>query len=342
MTWPYILLLAGAVFSFVIVATPRLADQLNRRGILDHPNERSSHTTPTARGGGIVILAGLVGAWLLIGWREPTMLAPILVVIASALVLAVISWVDDLRSLPALPRLAAQAVAVFVVLTVAPLPGPVFGGLLPASLDGLAAGLLWIWFINLYNFMDGIDGIATVEATAIGFGIAAAGKIAGLALTLPALGLSLGAACLGFLRWNWHPARIFLGDVGSVPLGFVIGWLLLWLAAEGEWAATLILPLYFFADATWTLVRRAASGASIWAAHKDHLYQQAYRRGLRHDQITGIVLVSDLFLVALACVSARGQISAALLGAIAAVGLLLLFLGKADPPSDPPVTPPTS
>ncbi len=336
MTWTYTLLLAVAVFGFVFIATPRLADLLTRRGILDHPNERSSHTTPTARGGGIVILTGLVFAWLFIGWREPTMLVPILVVLASALVLAAISWVDDLRSLPALPRLAAQAVAVAVVLSLAPLPGLVFGGLLPASLDGLAAGLLWIWFINLFNFMDGIDGIATVEATAIGIGIAAAGKVAGLALTLPALGLSLGAACLGFLRWNWHPARIFLGDVGSVPLGFVIGWLLLWLAAEGEGAAALILPLYFLADATWTLVRRAMTGASIWQAHKDHLYQQAYRRGLRHDQITGIVLVSDLFLVALAMVAARGQISAALLGAFAAVGLLLFFLAKADPPIDPP------
>ena len=336
MTWAYILLLAVAVFGFVMFATPRLADQLTRRGVLDYPNARSSHTTPTARGGGIVVLTGLILAWLFIGWREPTMLVPILVVIASALVLAAISWVDDLRSLPALPRLAAQAVAVFVVLSIAPLPGPVFGGLLPAPLDGLATGLLWIWFINLYNFMDGIDGIATVEATAIGFGIAAAGKIAGLALTLPALGLSLGAACLGFLRWNWHPARIFLGDVGSVPLGFVIGWLLLWLAAEGEWAPALILPLYFLADATWTLVRRATTGASIWVAHKDHLYQLAFRRGLRHDQITGIVLISDLFLVALACVAARGQISAALIGAFACVGLLLFFLAKADPPLGPP------
>ncbi len=338
MTWLNIILLGVAAFGFVFIVTPWLAAQLARRGILDHPNERSSHTTPTARGGGIVVLAGIFLAWLFIGWREPAMLAPILTVIAAALVLATISWIDDLRSLPALPRLAAQAVAVFAVLAVAPLPGLVFGGLLPAHLDGLAAGLLWIWFINLYNFMDGIDGIATVESTAIGFGIAAAGNIAGLALALPALSFSLGAACLGFLRWNWHPARVFLGDVGSVPLGFVIGWLLLSLAAEGQWAPALILPMYFLADATLTLIRRAATGASIWEAHKDHLYQKAYRRGLSHDQITGIVLISNLFLVALAVVGARGQISAALVGAFAAVGMLLFFLAKADPPLDPPAS----
>ena len=141
----------------------------------------------------------------------------------------------------------------------------------------------------------------------------------------------VAAAAVGFLWWNWHPAKIFLGDVGSVPLGFLVGWLLLTLAAHGQWAAALILPLYFVADASLTLVRRALRGERVWEAHHQHFYQQAEERGMRHDQIVHLVLIANLLLVALAAAAAMGQAVVAVGSAVAVVVLLLVVLAKASP-----------
>ena len=142
-----------------------------------------------------------------------------------------------------------------------------FQGWLPAALDMAAAALLWVWFVNLYNFMDGIDGIAGSETAAIGIGLALF-AIAGIgndpALAAPAA--VIAAAAIGFLVWNWAPARIFLGDVGSVPLGYLLGFLLLAAASRGHWKLALILPLYFLADATITLLRRLAARRARLAA----------------------------------------------------------------------------
>jgi UDP-N-acetylmuramyl pentapeptide phosphotransferase/UDP-N-acetylglucosamine-1-phosphate transferase len=211
------------------------------------------------------------------------------------------------------------------------LPGPVFQGLLPPTLDLVATALLWLWFINLFNFMDGIDGIAGVETAAIGAGIFIAAKIGKLDGHWLMLGLSAAAAAVGFLRWNWHPAKIFLGDVGSVPLGFLLGWLLLSFAAAGHPIPALILPLYFLADATITLLRRLLRGEKVWLAHREHFYQLAIRSGLRHDQVSGLVAMCSLFLIALVMVAMRGLPLPAISGAAAAVALLLFLLAKGGP-----------
>ncbi len=134
------------------------------------------------------------------------------------------------------------------------------------GLDVAAAALLWLWFVNLFNFMDGIDGLAGSEAAAIGTGLVVfAGVGSGLDPGLAALSGTAAAAALGFLVWNWAPARIFLGDVGSVPCGYLLGFLLLDVAARGHWKIALILPLYFLADATLTLLRRLARGELVLA-----------------------------------------------------------------------------
>ena len=201
------------------------------------------------------------------------------------------------------------------------------GGLLPPGLDMVAAGLLWVWFINLFNFMDGIDGIAGVEAASIGVGIALVSVAAGLSDVFGTFGLAIAAASLGFLIWNWHPAKIFLGDIGSVPLGFMLGGLLLWLAANGQWAAALILPLYYLADSTITLLKRFVRGEKVWQAHRQHFYQQALAHGLSHDHVVRHVLFVDLVLIALAVAAARGWVGAALISAPILVLWLLVYLG---------------
>ncbi|MFO1190092.1 MAG: glycosyltransferase family 4 protein [Alphaproteobacteria bacterium] len=334
MSWP---LTVGAFLAVLIAAgagTAAACGWLRRRAILDHPNERSSHGVPTPRGGGIAMVPALLAGWAgLAVFGQPPASSPGLalwIVIGAALFLAGLSWVDDRRGLSPFPRLFAQAVAAGVGVAVLPADAPVFQGLLPPLLDRFAAWVAWVWFINLFNFMDGIDGLAGSEAACIGAGLALvlwAGNAAGTG-GLAALALLVAAAALGFLWWNWHPARIFMGDVGSVPLGYLIGWLLLRAAADGAWVAALILPLYFLADATITLARRFAGGHMPWHAHRTHFYQRALLRGLGHADVVRRVVIANLALLALALVGDAGYPAYALGGAVAVVGLLLVSLGR--------------
>jgi UDP-N-acetylmuramyl pentapeptide phosphotransferase/UDP-N-acetylglucosamine-1-phosphate transferase len=326
MNWTLFTIVVVIVFVASFVGTGLVLRLLKSQAILDHPNERSSHVTPTPKGGGIAVVTAVLAGWVGISWDTPAAAISLSVAVA-ALALAALSWLDDLKGLSPLWRLLGQGAAVAFVLASTPSVKPFFGGLLPGALDGLAAGLLWLWFINLFNFMDGIDGLAGVETAILGLGIALVAAVAGMSPTFVIYGLALLAGALGFLWWNWHPARVFLGDVGSVPLGFLIGWLLLVLAKNGHWQAALILPLYFLADATITLIRRALCGEKVWQAHREHFYQQAVRRGLSHADVVRHVLALNLVLVLLAVAAVAGWGWMSLVGAVIAVSWLLFFLG---------------
>jgi UDP-N-acetylmuramyl pentapeptide phosphotransferase/UDP-N-acetylglucosamine-1-phosphate transferase len=320
-------------FTLALYATAQALQRLSAQAILDRPNERSSHAVPTPRGGGIGILAALLPAWLavvLLGYSDAAPLAAV----AGALVLAVVSWRDDVGGLPPALRLAIQALAVAIGMAFLPGAGTVFQDLLPPFLDRIIAGLLWLWFVNAFNFMDGIDGIAGTEAAAIGSGIAL------LALThLDVVGLGTGlfaaataGAAIAFLRFNWQPARLFMGDVGSVPLGYLLGWLLLTLAGAGYWAPALILPLYFLADASWTLLTRLARGEKIWEAHRRHFYQRAVQAGRSHAGVVLRVLAADIVLIGAALWSTEDSEVPALILAVLAVALLLAELSRSPNP----------
>lgn len=314
---------------------------LLRHAVLDHPNSRSSHTVPTPRGGGIGVLAIVLPAWVAVGLTIPASLTgPAITgwaVAAGALTLAAISWVDDLRGLGPAVRLLGQLCAAAALVLF--LPGPVFQGLLPPWVDAAAAALLWVWFINLYNFMDGIDGITAVETIAIGSGLALVG-LTSVPLVADHLQAGiLAAAALGFLAWNRPPAKIFLGDVGSVPTGYLLGWLLLGLAATGQWQAALILPLYYLSDATLTLGRRALRGEKVWHAHRQHYYQQAIRAGRSHGTISTAVALANLLLVGLALIAAHAGVPGpagwlALAGALLVIAALLVWMARSPRPSD--------
>lgn len=306
-------LLFIAVALAALTATGMLLPVLRTRAILDHPNDRSSHDVPTPKGGGIAVVGVVLTMWTGFGLYSGADIFITWVLPAAALALALLSWVDDLRGLPALVRLLSQIAIVAITLMLRPTAEPFFHGLLPPALDLIVAGLLWVWFINLFNFMDGIDGITGVEVVVIGLGI---GLIGG-----EILGIILAAGAFGFLKWNWHPARVFMGDVGSVPLGFLLGWLLLGLASDGLWAAALILPSYYLADATVTLVRRGLRGEKVWQAHREHAYQKAVQRGLSHATVSGAVFCLGLGLIGLAWAAENGYPVPAL------VGMALLNLG---------------
>ncbi len=327
MNWIADVFLFLGVLGAAFAATFMVLGFLRQRSLLDHPNPRSSHEVPTPRGGGIAVLGVLIPVWAALGLGEGRM--DVVIVSAAAAALAGLSWFDDLAGLPPLWRLLGHGIAVGLALAF--MPGPYFGGLLPALLDSLAAGILWLWFVNLFNFMDGIDGIAGVETACLGAGAAAVALIAGL--DLHPFGLTAAAAALGFLWWNRPPARIFLGDVGSVPLGFLLGWLLLSLAASGQWAAALILPLYYLADATITLGLRVWRREKVWQAHRQHFYQRAVGRGLDHGAVTGAVLAAGAALIGLAAAAAAGWAWQAVAGAAAVVAVLLFHLGREGMPA---------
>ena len=323
MTWAWL----AAAFVLVVAATAALTGVvlrvLRRYAVLDRPSARSSHDAPTPRGGGLAVLAVLLPAWAAIGLAWPAAGGAALAgVLPGALLLAAVSWIDDLRGLDPRLRLAAHALAVGIGLA-AMAPVPVFQGLLPLWLDRLAAGLAWLWFVNLFNFMDGIDGLAASETACLGGGLALIALVGGWPGATAPLGLTLTAAGLGFLLWNRPPAKLFLGDVGSVPLGYLAGWLLLDAASAGAWAAALILPAYYLADATLTLAGRAGRGESVTEAHAEHFYQRAVRAGRSHGQVVLMVLAANAALIALALGAERGERIAGLVGAAAVVVLLL-------------------
>jgi len=315
-----------AVLAAVWLLTDRVRVWLVAHAILDRPVARSSHDTPVPRGAGLALVPVVVAGALVLAaiGKTPPGTGMILTAVAC---LALLFWRDDRHGLPIAVRLAAQAAAVLAGLAVLP-QVPVFQGALPLLLDRAAAGLLWLWFVNLYNFMDGIDGITGGETASLGIGIALVVARAGDGIDgTAAVALVAAFAAIGFLRWNWHPARIFLGDVGSVPLGYVMGWLLLLLAGEGQWAPALILPLYYLADASLTLARRIRRGERFWQAHREHFYQRAVACDGDHAAVTRLILAGDGALVVLAVAGVKYPLPALAL-AVGVVAALLAMLQR--------------
>ena len=270
-----LLLLACGLLS---AALTRLAlAYAHRRGLADAPGRRRSHRVPTARGGGVafvlvVLLLSLLLPGLPGGWAFSLGLAAI----------AAIGWWDDHRPLSVRLRLAVHfGAALLLVIALRGVPDDAGSAL------ALAMAVVWVVaLLNFWNFMDGINGLASVQA------VIAAGLYAGLALAagLPAvalLALGLGAAVMGFLPWNFPQARMFMGDVGSGPLGYVLAALVLMLEPSMRHPWPLLLPvLPMLLDAGLTLLRRMALGKRWYAAHREHLYQWWVRRGASHARVT--------------------------------------------------------
>lgn len=290
-------------FAIVMLTTGRVLRWLRRKQIFDRPNERSSHVLPTPRGGGLAVTPAVVAGWALYAGIGGPLAWWLWVCLTAAATLMALSWWDDRHPLPALPRFVLHAIAVIAGISFIPSENLIFQGLLPLWADRLLTLLGWLWFVNLYNFMDGIDGITGIETISLGLGIAVISCIAATAADLAPPALACAAAGLAFLRWNWHPARIFLGDVGSIPLGFLLGGLLVQLAAAGHVTAAVILPAYYLADATITLGRRALAGERIWQPHRQHFYQQAVQGGASHARVSLLVLAGNVGLLTAAIVT---------------------------------------
>ena len=316
---------AGAVLALLsALAVGGVRRVLLAHGIHDAPNARSSHTRVTPRGAGIALVPLAALAWI---GGDALAGAPGNATVGACLALALggVALLDDLRGLPPAPRFAAQIAAVSLGLSLFD-GGPVFQGLLPLWLDRVLAGVAWLWFINLFNFMDGIDAIAGAETLVIAGGLIAVGALAGWPGTAALPALWLVAVSAGFLVWNRPPARIFLGETGATGLGVLLGWLLLEAAARGAWPAALLLPGYYWADASLTLLRRLFRGAKIWHPHREHAYQRAVRGGWPMGRVSALVAGAGAGLMGAACAAAAGWPAVGLaVGALLVAGVLAIL-----------------
>lgn len=292
---------------------------LLKRRLPDIPNARSNHKTTVPRGGGIAMIAA---ALLGMGLAD----VPVMI-IAVAVLLASVSLLDDFKGLPPALRLLVQFLAVGIAISA--LPGRIFPDFIPLGAEWALVALCWIWFINLTNFMDGIDGISAMQAVMVCAGIVLmhAFKPWDLPSSLAVQAAILAACAYGFYLFNKQPARIFMGDVGSISLGFLTGYLLLCLAAYGYILPALILPAYYVSDATCTLIKRLLKKEKVWQAHADHAYQQAVRLRFTHAQVVARISWLNAALIGLALAASLSMMAGAAC-AVTAYGLTFWLMHR--------------
>ena len=321
------------IFPIVALASLLLTAVLRqyalRRSIIDIPNARSSHTVPTPRGGGVAIVLTFALSLLVLALLQLVSIAESVALLGSGLLIAVIGFMDDHGHIAARRRLLGHFIAAaWALFWMQGLPAITFFGfsLSLGWLGHLLGAFYLVWMLNLYNFMDGIDGIASLEAICACGGLSLIYFLSGHEALIWAP-LLLAMAVVGFLYWNFPPARIFMGDAGSGFLGIVLGGLSIqaaWVGSEFFFAWLIMLGV-FVVDATFTLGRRLARGDKVYEAHRSHAYQFASRQFGKHLPVTvsiGVINVVWLFPLAL-CVTLLG-LDGALGVVIAYVPLLLL------------------
>jgi Fuc2NAc and GlcNAc transferase len=294
-------LLATLAASVTAVLTDLIRRWVLARGLLDVPNERSAHTRPTPRGGGAAIVIVTILTAVLLCLLQHGMLRVTIALAGGGLAVAAIGWRDDWHSVGAAMRLAVHfAAALWAICWLGGVPPLQIGDhLVNLGIVGDLLGLLGIvWTINFFNFMDGIDGIAATEAAFIAAAAVLVGATGSSAVS--AIAVTFAAACCGFLPFNWSPAKIFLGDVGSGFLGYAIAVMAL-AAGEQDPVALwvwLVLTVTFLIDATLTLLRRIGRGERPYHPHRSHAYQWLARRWRSHPSVTlGVLALNVIWLL---------------------------------------------
>lgn len=287
------LILLFLTFSVTIILTLAIRYYAHHKELLDHPNDRSSHVTPTPKGGGLAVMITFYSAlsYLYLQTQVDTKL---FFALLSALPVIIVSLIDDIYPLSAKIRFSVQLVSALFALYF--LGAVDTFNLSTFSLSGIWLNLIAllgiIWMTNLYNFLDGIDGYAGSEALFV--------ALAAYLLFGNEIALFLAVATAGFLLFNWHKASIFMGDVGSAPLGFIFAILMLHDAGTPHFLGWLMLLSLFWFDATLTLLRRAKRGERLSQAHKKHAYQRLTQAGFSHDRVVLFAMgINLLTLIAL-------------------------------------------
>jgi UDP-N-acetylmuramyl pentapeptide phosphotransferase/UDP-N-acetylglucosamine-1-phosphate transferase len=289
------------------------------RHALAKPNARSSHRIPTPQGAGIAVIgATLAVAGAIVACPDTVNLNVPVAIFAAALFMAIVGFADDVKSIAVLPRLILQAVAIGAILFTASNDLRI----VPACPLWIERGLLLLaglWFVNLANFMDGLDWMTVAEVVPITGAMVLLGSFGEIPASATIIAAALCGAMVGFAPFNRPVAKVFLGDVGSLPIGLLLGWCLLQLAYNQQIVAALLLPLYYLSDATVTLLRRLVRGEPVWAAHRSHFYQRATDNGFTVLRVVSEVFALNIGLAVLAIGSVMTQ--------SAMVGTLLLIAG---------------
>lgn len=320
-------LLAAAIAALMSALITWTSRPLLQRYALARPNARSSHRIPTPQGAGIAVVAAtlvVASAWAAFA---NVAIPPTLAV--ATVVIALVGFADDIISLPVLVRLVLQAACVGAIVFMVPDDARIVPSL-PLILERGLILLAGIWFVNLVNFMDGLDLMTVAEVVPVTAALLLLGLLGELSWPAVLIATALCGAMLGFAPFNQPVAKVFLGDVGSLPIGLLLGWCLLELAWGGHPAAALLLPAYYLADSTITLFRRIGRREQFWSAHRSHFYQRATDNGFTIPRVIGEVFALNLVLAALSIVTVRtGSTSIASLalvaGAIAVAFVLRRF-----------------
>jgi UDP-N-acetylmuramyl pentapeptide phosphotransferase/UDP-N-acetylglucosamine-1-phosphate transferase len=322
---PYLSFAAAILAVLLSSAVTRAIRPLMLRHALAQPNARSSHRIPTPQGAGIAVIAAtLIAAFAVMTFAGASVMKIPAIVFAATLFIAAVGLADDVHSIPVLPRLLLQAAAVAAIVFTAPESLRIVETL-PLWLERGLVLLAGLWFVNLVNFMDGLDLMTAAEAVPISAAIALLGWLGEVPASTTIVAAALCGALLGFTPFNRPVAKIFLGDVGSLPIGLLLGWCLLQLAWHQQLAACVLLPLYYLTDATVTLFRRMIRREPFWAAHRSHYYQRATDNGFTVWQVIGEVFALNAVLATLAIASTRLQ-SPVVVILLVAAGMLAVVL----------------
>jgi len=273
---------------------------LKKINAIDTPNVRSSHSIPTPKGAGIAIIISLLLLFYFFFPKENN------IFLISMIIITLMSFYNDYKQLSVLLRLSFQSLILIFILTLwTPIKDITFlNAFIPMWLEKTVIFFAFLWFINLFNFMDGIDGISSIQCIIIGLGatlsLYLSQKTFDLELFLSAF---ITGAGIAFLFFNWYPAKVFLGDAGSIPIGLLNALLLFLLCKNNLWFVALILNSYYLTDSTFTLLKRIKNNKKPWKAHKEHFYQIAVQNGTKHSSVCKIILLHGMLLILISIVA---------------------------------------
>lgn len=325
------------LFIFALVAcsllTKILIKYLPYFGLVDIPSNRRVHKIPTPRGGGLAIatvfIIGFIGfEYLAIGsLDQSSKIVPIFLLVTS------VSFLDDIKSLPVFVRLVIHLICANLAIFFFLYPTPLFHHELPLLIDLVVSTIGLVAFLNIFNFLDGIDGITAVESIHLSICILMLcylkSDIIINANLIMIISTIIFGCSIGFLMFNWHPAKIFIGDVGSIGIGFLIGLCLLLISASSErlFAASAIASLYYLADGGLTILIRLLNKEKIWQPHLKHFFQQAVKNGKTHQQVVSRIILCNFFLMLLA-INALYYPAISIMLALLVVMITLINLAK--------------